>query len=148
MRVNAARRSRISILYDDDCGFCKVCVALLLHWDRSQHLYPVAIQDQSGQLLLASIPKTERLRFAHLVTARGAVLSGADAGPVLFRELPGGIPLARLLAGSKPLTRLAYGFLTKLRPLIGSMLPAAWCARAARLIAERRRGTIPPTTVR
>jgi predicted DCC family thiol-disulfide oxidoreductase YuxK len=135
----------VKVLYDGACGFCKVCVALLLRWDRSRRLDPIAIQDPEGQRLLAPIPEAERLRSAHAITAGGEILSGAEGAPALLRQLPAGRPLAALLAIAMPLTKLAYRFVTAARPAIGSILPAAWCRWATGLIAERRRGTTLPT---
>ncbi len=135
----------MKVLYDGACGFCKVCVAVVLRWDRSGRLDPIAIQDHEGQRLLAPIPAPERLDSAHLMTADGEILSGAEGAPALLRQLPAGRPLAALLAIAMPLTRIGYRLVTAARPAIGSILPAAWCKWATGLIAERRRGTTLPT---
>ena len=135
----------MTIFYDGDCGFCKVCVALLLLWDRRQRLRPLPIQDPGAQQLLASVPEGERLLSAHVRTQRGEVLSGADGAPALLRQLPGARPLALLTVATMPLARLVYRLVTGARPAIGSILPAAWCNWATGLIAERRRGMTPPT---
>src|SRR5262245_35081158 len=108
------------ILYDGACSFCKVCVALLLVWDRSRRLNPVAIQDADGQAALSSIPAEDRLRSAHVVTSDRRVVSGADGAPIMFRRLPGGSPLAALLSMGMPVARLGYRLLTLARPTLGS----------------------------
>jgi len=136
----------VTVFYDGECGFCAFCVAVLLRWDRARRLYPLPIQDPRAQLLLASVPEGERLLSAHVRTREGRILSGADGAPALLRQLPGGQPLALLTAAAMPLSRLAYRLLTWARPAIGSVLPAAWRSWAAGLIAERRRGTTPPTS--
>ncbi len=133
------------VFYDGECGFCKVCVALLLRWDRARRLYPMPIQEPEAQRLLASVPEGERLLSAHVRTREGAILSGAAGAPALLRQLPGGRPLAALASITMPLARLVYRLVTSARPAIGSILPAAWCSRATGRIAERRRGTTPPT---
>jgi predicted DCC family thiol-disulfide oxidoreductase YuxK len=130
----------MKLFYDGACGFCKVCVALLLRWDRWRRLDPIAIQDPEGQRLLAPIPEAERLRSAHVMAANGEILSGAEGAPALLRQLPAGRPLAALLAIAMPLTRLVYRLVTAARPAIGWILPAAWRRWASGLIAERRRG--------
>lgn len=135
----------MTVFYDGDCGFCKLCVALLLGWDRARRLYPMPIQDPEAQALLASVPEGERLLSAHVRTRSGQVLSGADAAPALFRELRGGRPVATLATWTMPLVGLAYRLLTWARPAIGSILPAGWCEWASDRIAARRRGTTPPT---
>lgn len=136
----------MTVFYDGDCGFCAFCMALLLRWDRGRRLHPLTIQEPRAQLLLASVPAGERLLSAHVRTPEGRVLSGADAAPALLRQLPGGRPAAALIAAAMPLARLAYRLLTWARPAIGSALPAAWRNWAAGLIADRRRGTTPPTS--
>jgi predicted DCC family thiol-disulfide oxidoreductase YuxK len=135
----------MTVFYDGECGFCKVCVALLLLWDRSRRLRPLPIQDPEAQRLLASVPEGERLLSAHVRTEEGRVLSGADGAPALLRQLPGGRPLAVLASLAMPLARLVYRLVTWARPAIGRILPASWCGWATGLIAERRRGTTPPT---
>jgi predicted DCC family thiol-disulfide oxidoreductase YuxK len=135
----------MTVFYDGECGFCKVCVALLLLWDRRRRLRPLPIQDPEAQRLLAPVPPRERLLSAHVRTGAGEVLSGADAAPALFEQLPGGRPLAWLASATMPLVRLVYRLVTGARPAIGSILPAAWCNWATGLIAERRRGMTPPT---
>jgi len=134
----------MTVFYDGECGFCKVCVALLLLWDRSHRLRPLPIQDPEAQRLLAPVPQAERLLSAHVRTADGAVLSGAEGAPALLGQLPGGRPLSALSAAVMPVTRLTYRLVTWARPAIGSILPAAWCSWATGFIAERR-GTTPPT---
>ena len=57
-----------ALLYDDDCGFCKLCVRGILRLDREERLRPVAIQSEEGQRLLTEIPAPLRLESAHLVT--------------------------------------------------------------------------------
>jgi predicted DCC family thiol-disulfide oxidoreductase YuxK len=133
------------VFYDGECGFCKVCVALLLLWDRPRRLRPLPIQDSQAQRLLAPVPEEQRLLSAHVRTERGEVLSGADGAPELLRQLPGGRPLALLVSATMPLVRLVYRLVTGARSAIGSVLPAAWCSWAAGLIAERQRGMTPPT---
>lgn len=135
----------MTVFYDGECGFCKVCVALLLLWDRRRRLKPLPIQDPEAQRLLAAVPGEERLLSAHVRTEAGEVLSGADGAPALLRQLPGGRRLALLTSATMPLARLVYRLVTGARPAIGSILPAAWCSWATGLIAERRRGMTPPT---
>jgi len=134
------------VFYDGECGFCKVCVAVLLAWDRSRRLYPMTIQEPEGQHLLASVPEDERLDSAHVRGAGGTIFSGAVGAPHVLRQLPGGSPLATVVTIAMPLVQAAYRLVTSARPVIGSILPAAWCNWAEGRIAERRRGTTPPTS--
>lgn len=146
--MNASRRARVTVLYDGQCRFCKLCIALLLRWDRFHHVYPVAIQSSYGQHLLTSMTSERRLDSAHVVTAEGSLLSGAQAAPALLRELWAGRFLAILVDAAMPLVDRAYGVLTRSRSVVGRMLPASWCAWAERSIMERQRGMTPPTAAR
>jgi predicted DCC family thiol-disulfide oxidoreductase YuxK len=137
-----------TVLYDEDCGFCKVSVSLLLRWDRDARLYPVAIQSREGQRLLSALDPAERLASAHLVTPDGDLLSGGEAAPALFGVLPLGRPLAVIAARAMPITVLVYRFLTRLRPRIGWMLSRSCRQRAELSIEERRCGSMPPTLSR
>lgn len=146
--MSAERRAPVTVLYDEDCGFCKVCVGALLRWDRRGRVRPASIQGPEGDALLASLAPSERLRSAHLVTADGTLLSGGAAAPELFRQLPAGRPLARLAATLMPLTKAVYRLLTRLRSVIGPALPERWRRDAEALIDARRQGAIPPTDAR
>jgi predicted DCC family thiol-disulfide oxidoreductase YuxK len=83
-----------TVLYDEDCGFCKWSLDKILAWDRSHELRPVPIQSEEGQRLLAGIPEERRLDSWHLVDADGTVRSAGAAAPPLLDLLPGARPLA------------------------------------------------------
>jgi predicted DCC family thiol-disulfide oxidoreductase YuxK len=42
------REGTLIVLYDDDCGFCEVMLAVLLAWDRATRVRPVPIQSTRG----------------------------------------------------------------------------------------------------
>src|SRR5918995_4645145 len=98
------------ILYDPDCGFCRVCVAVVLTWDRAGRLVPVPLGSPEANDLLRGMPEAEQWASWHLLepgwqgnVAENAtkpchpeIRSGGAAFSVLFRLLPGGAPLARL----------------------------------------------------
>jgi predicted DCC family thiol-disulfide oxidoreductase YuxK len=146
--MSADRPAAVTVFYDSDCGFCKVCVGVLLRWDRGGRVYPASIQGPEGDSLLGPLAPSERLSSAHLVTADGVLLSGGEAAPALFRQLPAGRPLASLSAALMPVTKLVYRLLTRLRSVIGPALPERWRRGAEALIEARRQGTIPPTDAR
>ncbi len=60
-----------TVLYDEDCGFCKWSLDKILAWDRSHKLRPVPIQSEEGQRLLATVPEERRLDSWHMVDAEG-----------------------------------------------------------------------------
>lgn len=108
-----------AILYDDECGFCRLCVRGLLWLDRDQRLLPVAIQSEEGQRLLTEVPEERRLRSAHLVTPGGTVLSGAAGAAPLARLLPGGTVTARALTRWPGPTASVYGWVARNRSRLG-----------------------------
>ena len=96
------------ILYDPDCGFCRVCVAVVLTWDRAGALRPVP---------------GENLDAWQLVLADGTVLSAGAAFSPLFRLLPGGGPLARLADRFPGGAERAYRWVADRRGVFGRMVP-------------------------
>ncbi len=60
-----------ALLYDDDCGFCKLCVRTMLRLDDGERLNPVAIQSDEGKRLLTEVPEELHLESFHLVTPGG-----------------------------------------------------------------------------
>ncbi|MCB8969808.1 MAG: DUF393 domain-containing protein [Thermoleophilales bacterium] len=108
-----------ALLYDDDCGFCKLCVRGILRLDREERLRPVAIQSEEGQRLLTEIPGPLRLESAHLVTPGGTVLSGGAAAPTLARLLPGGRIPARAFARWPERTDASYRWVARNRSRFG-----------------------------
>lgn len=90
------------MLYDGDCGFCRLAVRWLLRLDRRRCLRPIAIQGAEGQGLLGELPEAERLESAHLVAPDGTLHSGGAAAAPLAELLPGGLVAARLFLRSRP----------------------------------------------
>jgi predicted DCC family thiol-disulfide oxidoreductase YuxK len=112
---------RLAVLYDRDCGFCKWALNKILVWDRRRRLWPVAIQSEEGNHLLAAIAPERRLESWHLVTD-GEVRSAGAAAPQLFEALPGGRPLAALLRAFPRLTERAYRWVAEHRVLLARLL--------------------------
>lgn len=108
-----------AILYDDDCGFCKLCIRGLLRLDRDDRLLPVSIQSEEGQRLLTEVPEEKRLESAHLVTPGGHVLSGGAAASTLARLLPGGTVPARAFNRFPERTDAVYRWVARNRSLFG-----------------------------
>ena len=86
-----------TLIYDGECALCLRCVALLRWWDRSRRLAFVPYQDARAGELLPNTPHAALEQAMHLV-APGGVLAGAAALPAMLRLLPGGRPLAGLVA--------------------------------------------------
>ena len=110
-----------AVLYDSDCGFCKLSVRGLLRLDRDERLRPVAIQSDEGRRLLVEVPEERRLESAHLVTPGGTVLSGGDAAETLARLLPAGQVPARAFHRFPDATDRVYRWVARNRSVFGRL---------------------------
>jgi predicted DCC family thiol-disulfide oxidoreductase YuxK len=121
----SSRRPRArppTILYDEDCGFCKWSLNKILAWDRRRLLRPVAIQSEECKSLLAGMTEEERLDSWHLALPSGAVLSAGDAAAPLAELLPGGRPLAALFRAFPGTTDRAYRLVARNRGRLARLL--------------------------
>jgi predicted DCC family thiol-disulfide oxidoreductase YuxK len=125
------------VFYDADCGFCRVCVAAVLAWDRRGALRPVALQDPAAPRLLPGMAEEERMASWHFVQRGGEVSSSGAAFAPLLRRLPGGAPLAALFARFPRAAERGYRWVAERRSPIGRALPAAIKRWADRVIASR-----------
>jgi len=111
-------RTRPTLIYDGDCGFCRRSVDLLQRWDREQRIALIPFQDQA-RMAAFGIPLPALAAAMHLILPApdGRVLAGADAVPELLRLLPG----KRLLAwgfrvpGVLPVARRLYAWIARRR---------------------------------
>jgi predicted DCC family thiol-disulfide oxidoreductase YuxK len=129
--------TRVPILYDPDCGFCRVSLAVLLRWDTRGRLRPVALGTEEVDALLRGMPEDERMASWHLVES-AAVHSAGAAFPPVFALLPGGRPLARLIARFPRASERGYRWVANHRSLLGRALPAASRRWADRVISGSR----------
>lgn len=127
----------MTILYDGDCGFCKVALAVLLRWDRARRLTPAPIQSDCGERLLADMTPEQRLSSWHLIDHDRTIHSGGAGIAFVFAELPGGAPLARLAARFPRATARAYEWVAHHRGLLGRPLGDRSRSWAARVLSER-----------
>jgi predicted DCC family thiol-disulfide oxidoreductase YuxK len=133
------RVERAVLLYDDDCGFCRVCVALVLAWDRRHRLRPAALQSEDAARLLAGMPESERMASWHLVQPDGRVQSAGAAFAPLFRDLPGGSWFAALANRFPHAAERAYALVAGNRTVLGRALPEN-ARRWADAAIERHQG--------
>jgi predicted DCC family thiol-disulfide oxidoreductase YuxK len=110
------------LLYDADCGFCRVCLAAILRWDRRHRLDPEPGED---------------LDSWRLILPDGTVLSAGAAFSPLFRQLPGGEPLARVADRFPGPADRGYRWVADHRSGFGKAIPAGVKRWADRVIAER-----------
>ena len=127
----------VPVLYDPDCGFCRVVLALLLRWDTRCRLRPVALGSAEADRLLSGMPEDERMASWHLV-ADGTVSSGGSAFPPVFERLPGGRPLARATGRFPDASDRAYRWVADHRALLGRPVPASARRWADRVISGSR----------
>jgi predicted DCC family thiol-disulfide oxidoreductase YuxK len=117
-----------TVFYDEDCGFCRWSADRLRRWDRHGRLRFASIQGEEGERWLAAIDPVARLEAMHLVTPDGRVRSGGAALSPIVRPLPGGRPLAALLALSPALTDRVYRWVARHRVRLGALLGQDACA--------------------
>jgi predicted DCC family thiol-disulfide oxidoreductase YuxK len=117
-----------TLLYDSDCGFCRWSVDKVLAWDRRGSLRPVALQTPEAAELLDDMAEERRMASWHLVTSEGKVYSRGAAAPPLLRMLPGGSPLAAVLAAFPGVTDRVYGWVTEHRDRLGRIVGSEACS--------------------
>jgi predicted DCC family thiol-disulfide oxidoreductase YuxK len=118
---------RVSVLYDEDCGFCRWTADRLRAWDRHRRLAFAPIQGERGETLLAGIAPEARLDAAHVVTPDGRVRSGGAAVAAVLQLLPWASPLAAVVRAFPGTTDRAYRWTGSRRTWFGARLGAAAC---------------------
>jgi predicted DCC family thiol-disulfide oxidoreductase YuxK len=119
--------SRLTILYDRDCGICGLTARSLRRWDRGDRFAIVPLQEtaRSRDPRLVEIAAVYALEDElHVVDEAGRVATGGDAALAIIDALPGGRSL-RLWAALPPcraLARLAYATVARHRRAIGRRL--------------------------
>ncbi|MGH2671467.1 MAG: thiol-disulfide oxidoreductase DCC family protein [Actinomycetota bacterium] len=116
------------VLYDEDCGFCRWGVDLLLRLDRRQTLEVVPIQSAEGADLLSSMSPDERLESWHVRSPDGHLWSGGVAVPPVLRLLPGGNGLASVASRFPCTVDRLYRFVARNRSTLGRLVGARACA--------------------
>lgn len=113
---------RRTVLYDEDCGFCKWSLAKILAWDRHRALRPLPIQSGEGERLLAPVPRGEWLESWHVVLPSGEVRSAGAAAAPIAELLPAGKPLAILFRAFPGVTDHAYRLVARNRDRLARAL--------------------------
>jgi predicted DCC family thiol-disulfide oxidoreductase YuxK len=119
--------TRAILLYDSDCGFCRWSVDKVLAWDRAGRIKSMELQDAEAESLLGSMEEDVKMSSWHLVTPDGRVYSAGAAAPPLLRLLPGGRPLALLLAAFPRVTDRAYRAVAGRRDTFGRLVGQTAC---------------------
>jgi len=128
---------RAAVLFDPDCGFCRVTLALLLRWDTRGTLRPVALGTEEARALLGDMPEDEQMASWHLVEP-GTVHSAGAAFPPVFDRLPGGGLLARATERFPRASDRVYRWVADHRTLLGGPIPDQARRWADRVISGSR----------
>src|SRR5262245_21438595 len=128
---------RATLIYDQDCGFCRWCLGKVLAWDRRKSVHPVQLSSAEADRMLAGMPADQRTASWHLVDEHGGVHSAGDGFPPLLHLLPAGAPLAALTAAAPRVTDRAYRWVAGNRSRWGRFVTAGAKRRADRRIASR-----------
>ncbi|MFT3864199.1 MAG: DCC1-like thiol-disulfide oxidoreductase family protein [Solirubrobacterales bacterium] len=130
------------VIYDSDCGFCRVSSALLLTWDRlgagrrrsaSCALRPLPLGTDEADRLLAGMTEERRHASWHLIDPDGRRHSAGAALAPALSLLPGGRIPAACVSRAPHLTERGYRWVAEHRGLLGRFLPARarrWADRA------------------
>ena len=122
---------RITVLYDDDCGFCRWSADWIRRGARGRaDIAP--IQSEEGQQLLRDVPAARRLDSMHAVTADGRVWSAGAAVPPILRTRRGGRPLAAIAERFPKVTDRVYRAVANRREAIGRRLGEKACDISSR----------------
>jgi len=119
--------SRLTVLYDRDCGICGLTARAIRRWDRHDRfrLVPLQTAASRGDARLADVAARYALRDElHLVDGAGRVATGGDAALAIVDALPGG-RILRPWAALPPfqaLVRVAYRWVARNRAVIGRRL--------------------------
>jgi predicted DCC family thiol-disulfide oxidoreductase YuxK len=117
--------ARVTVLYDEDCGFCRWTADRLRAWDRRGLLRFASIQRSVASL--APVPPALWLESVHAVTVDGRVWSGGAAVTAILRALPAGRLPAAIAAFAPDLTERIYRAVARRRTTLGRLLGADAC---------------------
>jgi predicted DCC family thiol-disulfide oxidoreductase YuxK len=111
----------LTVLYDENCGFCTAIASWLVRAARGR-LRAEPIGSPLGADALRDLERRDRYASVHVVDERGRRWSGAASLPVLARATRGlgwaALPLELLPA----VTRVGYDWVTRHRRLLSRLL--------------------------
>ena len=116
------------ILYDDDCGFCRWSVDVILRSDQRRALRAVRIQSLEADEVLSEIPRDRRLQSWHVRSPDGVLYSAGRAVPPLLRILPYGQRLSSMAEAFPQATDLLYRLVARNRTRLGALIGSNACA--------------------
>jgi predicted DCC family thiol-disulfide oxidoreductase YuxK len=122
---------RWTLLYDADCGFCKLIVSGVLACDRYNRLVPRALQSAQAHALLSDLSPEDRLASVRLISPDGERFSAGSVSAPLLRLLPAGTIPARGIARLPRLTSRVYDWVANHRSQLSRAVPTTVKRRAS-----------------
>ena len=126
-----------TLLYDGECSFCAVCVAVILVKDRRRVVRPLPLRDESAVALTPGLDEGARMASWHLVAPDGTFRSGGAAVGPLLRLLPLGSPAAAAAERFPGAVDRAYRWTVRHRGRLGRWTPSRCKVWARHSIARR-----------
>ena len=113
---------RPTVLYDENCRFCRRSVDWIRALDRRHELSFEPIGSPTGERLLADLSPEERYASWHLVEADGRRYSAGAAFAPLLRRLPALRLLAPVSERVPRATERAYQLVSRHRGSLGRLI--------------------------
>lgn len=120
--------TRATLLYDEDCGFCRWTAERIRRWDRRGAIRLIPIQSAEGAALLGDMDHERKMASWHLVEEDGTVRSAGAGVDPLFSLLPGGAPFSLLARFFPKNTDRLYRLVAGNRERLGRMLGEQACS--------------------
>lgn len=132
-----------TLVFDADCGVCRVVVALVLRLDRERRITPVALQSALGTGITEPVSPELRGMSWH-VLVDGVLSSDAAVVAAVGDWVRCGRPMAFIARRAPRLSRAVYFTISKRRAWLGKATSRRRVEEATRLIAAR--ATAEPET--
>ena len=110
-----------TVLYDENCGFCRRSVDWIRALARGDSLDFAPIGSETGERLLRDLSPDEHYASWHLVDEDGRRYSAGAALPPLLRRLPALRWLAPVTEAFPGATERAYRLVSRHRGLLGRL---------------------------
>jgi predicted DCC family thiol-disulfide oxidoreductase YuxK len=114
----------LTVLYDEDCGFCTAAAGWLAKRDG---IVAAPIGGEKGDAALHDMSRDERYASFHVVDSAGRVSSSGEALTVLLGVLPAGRVTSRLARRFPRVTEAVYRQTAKRRDLLGRLFRVDAC---------------------
>lgn len=114
----------LTVLYDEDCGFCTAVAGRLA---RRDGIVAAPIGSATGEAALVGLTRDERYASFHVVDGSGRVSSAGEALAALLAVLPAGGATSRLARKFPRATEAVYRQTARRRDLLGRLFGVQAC---------------------